>query len=189
MILLNIKFVNYTYEESLKQYTNYISSNNFSNLMCTNCKVIGNVQRNTEYVRNYIYIENEKDITETTIVITVVRCNNCGKYHALLPAFIFPYHIYSACFIMYALNMKLIKQQQAIKLISYLNISGQLLYYWIKVFNKFVSSSTIVLPQSPSKDPPKILHSILNDLQKFISDYYSKLFIMFFLNRKNHLFK
>jgi len=187
MILINIKFVNLNHDDTVKQYNNYIDANNFSKHICQNCKTRGRFSRNTSYNRGYVYREND-EVIETTINITVVQCEACEKYHALLPAFIFPYHIYSASFILMALEMKLIKQENLIKLLTYLNISPQLLYYWLRVFNKFIPSSSVILSSSLT-DNVSLLEHILNDIETFISKFFSDLCVMFFLNRNNHLFK
>lgn len=67
------------------------------------------------------------------------------KYHALIPDFIFPYHAYSANYIIKTLYNLLINKIKVSELIRSRQISHQLLYKWLKGLNTYSIASSIVL--------------------------------------------
>jgi len=186
-----------TFKLKCQEYQNFVASNDFSNLVCPICDTKGDFTRNTSYVRNLIYIEDESfdDIEynsnlnsiDTKLKITVIRCNSCGKYHALLPTFILPYHIYSAYFIMISLQAKLIKNLNMNKLLESLGISHKLFYYWNRIFLNYIPSSSTVL-DTADNSPPNILKLIIFNFENFLSNFYEQFKIIFFLNYDNHKF-
>ena len=195
MIPIKVNNNNPNFSQKLSEYNNFIDSNDFSKLICPLCNVIGQFERNTSYIRNYTYIEEEcfenfenniKNIVDTHIKITVIRCNACKKYHALLPTFILPYHIYSAYFIMLALFLKFFKHKSIETILNSLNISHKLFYYWVFVFKTYLPHASIVLKSN--NDPPEVLKLIVCDFESFLSNFYNHYFHMFFLNTCNHTF-
>ena len=199
MIPIKLNNNNPDFNEKYKEYNNIIACNDYTQLMCSkiSCQKIGQFERNTSYERNCIYIKEESfsnfnEITnliiiETKIIIIVLRCKACGKYHALLPTFILPYHIYSAYFIIYALVAKLIRNKNIQILLLSLNISHKLFYYWIKIFNNYINLATVVL-KANNNDPPSVLNLIISDFEEFLSNFYNQYFFIFFLNTDNHVF-
>lgn len=81
-----------------EKYQNEIHLLKLSSFKCPNpsCNSVGACSFNTHYKR---YVINK--ITDCQILdIAVIKCNDCGRCHALLPAYLYPFHSYSYLFVM-----------------------------------------------------------------------------------------
>lgn len=182
MISINSEKIKYTLTnitqismmDIINGYYNYIDCNNFDDLECPCCKHKSTLTFHKRYSRNITYIENEL-VVDTTIDIAVVLCSYCKskgnkqKYHALLPFFILPYHIYESSVIINSLYKYLnnIKLQQILERI---NITHKLFYDWLKKFNKYLLSSSIILNEN------NVINNVINKIYKlkenFLIDFY-----------------
>ena len=136
------------------------------------------------YERNLIFYYDDYEVI-CKIDIIVLECSYCkehnkGKqhYHALLPSFILPYHIYSSYIIMDTLYYGLTKGQ-ILKIIEERNISHQLYYSWLRGLDKYrVSASTIL---SVKDDILSVIINIKEDMYEFLSLFYLSYHHPFFL--------
>ena len=108
MILINLKKINTNFKENIfnnsknkiidkiesfmKVLNDYSKMTNLSNLECPNCHS-HDLIRWGSYERGIIYFVNKQllMVKSDTMKIQRVRCNKCGKTHALLPIGIIPY--------------------------------------------------------------------------------------------------
>ena len=117
-------------------YDNYIRNLQLSSLCCPNpsCES-SDFSFNTSYERYVIFSAEHQPLL---INIAVVKCNRCGTYHALLPAYLFPFHSYTYQFVMLTLcyyfccpSMKFNKSKVCRKM----NIHRSTLNHWIKLIH------------------------------------------------------
>ena len=89
MIILYSKKINTNFKETIQNYLNTV---NFGHLECPNCHS-HDLIRWGSYERGIIYFVNKQllMVKSDTMKIQRVRCNKCGKTHALLPIGIIPY--------------------------------------------------------------------------------------------------
>lgn len=185
MITLNITKINpYQFENNdnsytnkieyyIKAYYNYCNCNDFSNLRCPLCKK-HTLKYHKTYERYFSYYINEK-LFNIKITITVCICEYCKehnakqKYHAILPEFIFPYAIYEASTIIKAINDYL-QHIKLIDILTRLNIQHKLFYDWLKKFNKYLLSASIVLKVNNIIN--EVITNIINTSSEFIKQFY-----------------
>ena len=168
-------------EQAIYAYYNYCDCNDYSNLKCPCC---GNksLSFHKKYKRNLVYYFNGK-VFDITIDIAVCKCNHCSKkgrqkYHAILPEFILPYAIYEASTIMKALNdyYNKVKIKQ---ILDRLKIQHKLFYDWIKKFNIYSLSASIIL--KINNDLKQIINNIVNDNSIFLMNFYNDYHHPYFL--------
>lgn len=173
-------------KEKIKYYYNYVDCNSFDNLTCPCCKKKGYLQYHKRYERNLIYYE-DNHLIEAKIEICVVICKNCKnngerqKYHALLPCFIFPYHIYNGDVIIEVIG-KYMKNNSVKEIVEKFNIVAKLLYDWLEKFNIYLLASSIVL--EINKDKEAIIEKIKQVKAKFLKDFYNYYFHPYFLFKR-----
>lgn len=169
----------------IKAYEILAKLNDFNEEVCPKCKRKGCLHYHKAYTRNItFYVGNYK--VEAIITLLVLECNYCKNtfkgeqhYHAVIPDFIFPYHIYESEIILDVIYERLINKQKIDIIINKNRITKELYYKWIKGFSKYeVSASTILGVQSNSKS---IIKSILDDIYTFLYDFYQTYFHPFFL--------
>lgn len=122
MIILNSQKDNTNIKEILKKYKKMI---NLPYLECPFCNSTDLIKWGT-YKRNIYYID--VIIKHEILLIQRIRCNKCGKTHALLPSFIIPYKLHFLDIILYGISNNEIT----------LNISIDTITKWNKDFNKFL---------------------------------------------------
>lgn len=176
----NILYTILSYEETL-------TVNDYSNFTCPNCKRKHTLQFHKTYPRNLIFNVGNYIVT-AKINIIVLQCNHCKNnkdqqhFHALLPDFIFPYHIFSENIILNCLDDKFVNNKKVREIESNYRIPFQLLYYWIKIMKKYQMVCGIIL-KIPI-DLTNIIKGILNNKQLFLIMFYQKYFHPFFLFRR-----
>ena len=202
--IVNTDFDNIT-ENLIEAYYIYTDAKDFSDLTCTNCWITGQLKRNTKYTRTLIYIKgestdilknfeeiyinfennnaNEEDkmtfaTLEGDIIITVVKCLSCEKYHSIIPTFIIPYHICSLFIILLSLFLSKSKKFYN-EILPKLKISRQLFYFWNKNFKRFIPKASTIF-STGNNDPPEILKLILNDVDNFLKEFYEQYKSTFF---------
>ena len=166
-------------------YYNYCDCNNFSNLVCPLCKTKNLVFYKT-YERNLSFLENDK-VINIKVSIIVCKCNHCAKfkdkqkYHAILPEFILPYHIYEASTIIKTINDRL-HSKKIKEIIERLQITHKLFYDWLKKITKYTLSSSIVL--KTKNELKTVVTKIMKYYKTFLNNFYDNYYHPFFLFRK-----
>ncbi len=135
----------------LKAYEEIMNVNDYAFCKCPLCKKENTLNNHKTYERNIIFHINGYEIIGK-IKLIVLECKYCKEinkskqhYHALLPDFIFPYHIYSSNIIIKTLIDRFINKLKIEEIIEKTRISHQLYYQWIKEFNKYLTVSSIIL--------------------------------------------
>lgn len=137
----------------IKAYENYIACNDFKDLTCPCCETNGSLEYHKTYQRNLIY-QHENTVIDVTINIGVVKCKNCTKldkqqkYHALLPDFVLPYHIYEASTIINSLYNYLVQKIKLETILKKLCIRHKQFYDWLKKVKIYLLSSSILLEEN-----------------------------------------
>ena len=169
-------------EQAIYAYYNYCDCNDYSNLKCPCC---GNksLTFHKKYVRNLTYYNNS-EVLDITIDIAVCKCNHCSqiagrqKYHAILPEFILPYAIYEASTIMNALK-DYYNKVKINQILDRLKIQHKLFYDWIKKFNIYSLSASIIL--KVNNDLKLIINEIAKDISIFLMNFYNDYHHPYFL--------
>lgn len=139
-------------------YQNYCNGNSFIGISCSECDSF-DIGRHSTYKRNYVDDDIDYDFK-----ILVLECNECGRYHSLLPDFIIPYHVYSPNDIFSALK----KDKPVYR---------QLLRYWTL---KFIAYLNILQILVASNDKEDILNKIVNNYYHYYELFFEKFEIIFF---------
>ena len=170
--------------EFICMYNNYRDCNDFSNLICPLCHN-HSLSFYKTYERNLTYFENSI-ITNNKIDIIVCKCQYCAKhhnkqkYHALLPEFISPYHIYEISIIIKAINDYL-NHKKFKDIIERLQITHKLFYDWLKKILKYTLPSSIVL--KINNDLNVVITEMINQSSSFLMQFYDIYHHPFFLFR------
>ena len=101
---------------------------------CPSCKAKSNFSNHGSYTRNISFITTNK-VYDYKVSITRVKCNSCNATHALLPSFVVPYKTYSLESFLYVVSQA--RSSSAIKVAEALNLSFQLIYYFIATVLSF----------------------------------------------------
>ena len=100
---------------------------------CPVCRSSGNCVTHKTYDR-YLVDYHHGKIECSTIHVTVIRCDSCGHYHAILPDVIIPYKSYSLNFILTVLTLYFSGQQTVRSLCERFGIEPPTLYRWKSQF-------------------------------------------------------
>ena len=111
---------------------------------CPCCNAVHSFTRHGTYIRNICYL-NFDTIEELKITILRLYCNSCETTHAILPADIIPYCIYSFSFIFHVLTMHFVDEKTVLESSNKNQISFQLIYLFIKRFIKHFNPCIIFL--------------------------------------------
>ena len=101
--------------------------------VCPSCNSSGNCRTHKTYDR-YLVDYHHGRIETSVLKVTVIHCDSCGHYHAILPDVIIPYRTYSLLFILTVLDRYFSKQQTVRELCRSFEIEPPLLYRWITLF-------------------------------------------------------
>lgn len=175
---------NNTILNKIRDYETIRKINDYNEYKCPLCGKREVLYFHKTYERNLIFYYNNCELI-CKIEIIVLECSYCKKhnkgkqhYHALLPNFILPYHIYSSYIIIDTLYLSLTKGQ-IIKIIDERNISHQLYYSWLRGIDKYkTSASTILLVKN---EIIEVIIKIKEDMYKFLSEFYLSYHHPFFL--------
>lgn len=171
----------------IKAYELLHQINDYSSFQCPLCGKKNILNFHKQYQRDCIFYVGNYEIT-AIVNITVVECSFCKEnkehiqhYHAILPSFLFPYHIYSSNIILDTIYQKEINQIKLNVIMSQRNISHQLLYGWLKGMKKYQLSASTIL------ELPNVLEKIIIDVRKnleqFLKLFYEQYHHSFFLFR------
>ncbi len=103
---------------------------------CPNCRAKNNFSYHGTYLRNIVFIREDK-CYDFKVKVTRVICNSCGSTHALLPNFIVPYKLYSRDSILSTVANK--ASTTAIQVAEKIDVSIQLIYNLILLVLRFFS--------------------------------------------------
>lgn len=168
----------------IKAYEISIQMNDFDNLKCPLCRHKYAFCYHKEYTRNIIFYVDQYEIT-AKIYITVLECSFCKQcqeaqhFHAILPDFIFPYHIYSSILILGCLYERLIEKAKIETIIEKRNISHQLFYKWLRGLEQYKLSSSTIL--GIEADIKLLIVNINNNPYSFLNQFYQTYYHPFFL--------
>lgn len=172
----------------LKAYEEVMNVNDYAFCKCPLCKKENTLSNHKTYERNIILHINGYEIIGK-IKLIVLECKYCkeinkGKqhYHALLPDFIFPYHIYSSNIIMKTLINRFINKLKIEEVIERSRISHQLYYQWLKEFNKYLIVSSIILKTKVIIE--EVLTQIKTRLDELQCECFKNYYHPYFLFRK-----
>ena len=106
---------------------------NYEYIECPNCK--------SDQLIRYGYYERNIGIfgVYKKIKIKRVMCKHCNHTHALLPSFIMSYFQNEVSFILVGIDLKNIEEEKIVDISNKLNISRQLLYFWLKRFQNHLT--------------------------------------------------
>lgn len=170
----------------IKAYEISMRMNDFVCLKCPLCKHKHIFSYHKEYIRDIIFYVGEYEIT-AKLHITVLECSFCKQqpekqhFHALLPDFIFPYHIYSAILILDCLYERFIKKAKIEAIIEKRNISHQLFFKWLRGLKIYKFSSSTIL--SIEANIVLVITEINDNLYSFLNKFYQTYYHPFFLFR------
>lgn len=187
MITLSINKINpqnevKSIENIIKLYDNYRDCNDFSDLECPLCKHKSLIFHKT-YERNLTYYING-ELENIKINIIVCECKHCKetnakqKYHALLPEFILPYHIYEASTIINAIN-DYFNNVKINEIIEKIQITHKLFYDWLRGLKKYTFSSSVIL--KIKDDIKEVVTGIIDNKFTFLNNFYHNYQHPFFL--------
>lgn len=169
----------------IKAYEAFIQTNDFQDFKCPKGKKDGTLHFHKFYRRNIIFYVGCYEIC-AEISLAVLKCVDCEaidpksqKYHALLPDFIFPYHIFSRVIILSTVYDRIVNKAKVQAIISKRNISHQLFYRWLKGFKKYSLSASTILGVGNKLD--FIVVAIMKDIHSFLWNYYQIYYHPFFL--------
>ena len=160
----------------IKVYESLLTVNDYSNFKCPLCKKDHTLSFHKTYERNIILHLNGYEVI-AKISLIVLECAYCKEYnrnsqhyHAIIPDYIFPYHIYSSniimnCLIEHYLNELTIKQ-----IIEQANISHQLYYKWLNELKKYLVVSSVIL--KTKANIKEILTEIKSRLEELQYNFY-----------------
>ena len=160
----------------IKVYESLLTVNDYSNFKCPLCKKDHTLSFHKTYERNIIiHLDGYEVIAKISLI--VLECAYCKEYnrnsqhyHAIIPDYIFPYHIYSSniitnCLIEHYLNELTIKQ-----IIEQANISHQLYYKWLNELKKYLTVSSVIL--KTKANIKEILTEIKSRLEELQYNFY-----------------
>ena len=135
----------------IKIYELLLTINNYDSFKCPLCKKSNTFHYHKTYQRNIVFHYDDYEIV-AKIELIVLECLYCKDYnrsiqhyHAIIPDFIFPYHIFSRDIIINCLIKRYIDKMLIRMVIEQANITHQLYYKWLKEFNKYLLVSSIIL--------------------------------------------
>ena len=167
---------------SKKCICEYEQTENFNFGKCPNCNSNTYI-RWGNYERNIVYFKNGKKY-ENTIKIKRIRCNNCGKTHAIIPAFLVPYKVHTLEYIIEVVKYKLVHKNNS-KMVTKYSVSRQLIDYWNNCYKKHFTRVCTTLENNNSK---KAIRMIVKDIYDFINNYFKRnniVFMMYIYNGCN----
>ena len=160
----------------IKVYESLLTVNDYSNFKCPLCKKDHTLSFHKTYERNIIiHFDGYEIIAKISLI--VLECAYCKEYnrnsqhyHAIIPDYIFPYHIYSSNIIMNCLIEHYLKELTINQIIEQANISHQLYYKWLNEFNKYLVVSSVIL--KTKANIKEILIEIKSRLEELQYNFY-----------------
>ena len=160
----------------IKVYESLLTVNDYSNFKCPLCKKDHTLSFHKTYERNIIiHFDGYEVIAKISLI--VLECAYCKEYnrnsqhyHAIIPDYIFPYHIYSSNIIMNCLIEHYLKELTIKQIIEQANISHQLYYKWLNELKKYLTVSSVIL--KTKANIKEILIEIKSRLEELQYNFY-----------------
>ena len=160
----------------IKVYESLLIVNDYSNFKCPLCKKDHTLSFHKTYERNIIiHLDGYEVIAKISLI--VLECAYCKEYnrnsqhyHAIIPDYIFPYHIYSSNIIMNCLIEHYLKELTIKQIIEQANISHQLYYKWLNELKKYLTVSSVIL--KTKANIKEILTEIKSRLEELQYNFY-----------------
>ena len=160
----------------IKVYESLLTVNDYSNFKCPLCKKEHTLSFHKTYERNIIiHLDGYEVIAKISLI--VLECAYCKEYnrnsqhyHAIIPDYIFPYHIYSSNIIMNCLIEHYLKELTIKQIIEQANISHQLYYKWLNELKKYLTVSSVIL--KTKANIKEILTEIKSRLEELQYNFY-----------------
>ena len=160
----------------IKVYESLLTVNDYSNFKCPLCKKEHTLSFHKTYERNIIiHLDGYEVIAKISLI--VLECAYCKEYnrnsqhyHAIIPDYIFPYHIYSSNIIMNCLIEHYLKELTIKQIIEQANISHQLYYKWLNELKKYLVVSSVIL--KTKANIKEILTEIKSRLEELQYNFY-----------------
>jgi ribosomal protein L44E len=138
--------------------------------ICPKCGARYSLTRHGRYKRWIVYLGNNI-FYEDRIEILRLKCSSCNSTHAILPADIVPYCIYSYSFMIQLLLEVLVNKEAVLELSKKYKISFQIIYYFLLKFKIFLSRCIFVL--RTLRLIKNLLAPSAEEVIKIINDNYS----------------
>jgi hypothetical protein len=100
---------------------------------CPCCNAFRSFSRHAVYTRNLCFLADSKIIERKFNILRLI-CNSCRTTHAVLPADVIPYAIYSLSCVLKILSKYFVENQSVLNLFYQFKFSFQLIYIFIKRF-------------------------------------------------------
>lgn len=119
----------------IHHFDQIVAKSDFSSFTCPSCHCIGHLYKNTSYQRYYIHSHNA---SVATLNITVLKCENCNHFHAILPYSAFPFYSYSYSFVLKTLSLFYFSEfrNNKSKVCNHMHISRDTLNRWLSFYSK-----------------------------------------------------
>jgi len=129
-----------TYETDILNNCNKIFS-----YICPKCGATHYWIRHGYYSRSICVIENNSYISDVRLELLRLKCTSCDSTHAILPADVIPYKIYSISCIVFLTTQHFTVGNSVIDICAEFNISFQLMYLFIHYFLTFIAPAILCL--------------------------------------------
>ena len=120
-------------KSSRQMYEEWNGQCTSSRRACPVCGCRGSWQTHGRYERSTIDYESGQ-VVYRHIKIRRLRCESCGRTHAVIPDYIVPYSTYSLLFILRVLGEYFMRIRTVERICSHYNITPSMLYSWKTVF-------------------------------------------------------
>ena len=164
-INFNIKKKLAKIEEEIIKYEKQINVGYIKCPCCDNDNLISY----GSYERNVVVSSNSYKIK-----IKRVKCNRCGKTHAIIPNFLKPYFQYESSFIDFVMVLLIARNKRNKEIEKKLKITRQLIRKWKK---RFEMHKTRLLTYK-NLEIKKLIYEVFN--REFLKEYYEKNKVVYF---------
>ncbi len=150
-----------------KSYNKKIVKNtSFVHYTCPKCGAKHSWNRHATYERHLVIQENNMFI-DTCITILRLKCTSCDSTHAILPADIIPYVVYSLSCIVKLLVSHYVNSESVLSLAAKYGLSFQLIYSFLHGFLSYMNICyltlrTLLLLKGTTSVSPSTLLTIIS---------------------------
>lgn len=113
---------------------------------CPSCHAKHAFHRHGTYNRHLLTLNNQS-LDENAMDILRIKCSSCGHTHAILPIDVIPFHIYATTCILTICSKFYIEEKSILTISNESNISYQLIYKFLNIFNLFLNHIQHLLRQ------------------------------------------
>jgi hypothetical protein len=182
------------FDVDIKNYIeNILTFWGFWKYLCPSCGSKNSLIRHAKYER-YIYLFENSVFVCHMIVILRLKCKSCGTTHAILPADVIPYKIFSFTCIRICLTGYFIREMSGPEISLMYRLSVQMVYLFKKEYLdeqasciNFLRASDLDIPEKPCSDPKNILLFVNTHFPgpDFLRSYFMHTRQVFLMHRKH----